>query len=83
MSDTLTFSGSPFLRRLVEYLAPQVVDAGREVVPGQFTLVHFQRAFASALIKNRLYPGYCPCCIYAAEPGGICSNQQSIPGETY
>lgn len=29
-----------------------IVDAGREVVPGQFTLVHFQRVFASALTKK-------------------------------
>lgn len=82
MSDTLTISGSPFLRRLVRNISlpqrvlgfllmllliyfvlmpainlvytafrysiadrrlPQVVDAGREIVPGQFTLVHFQR----------------------------------------
>ncbi len=53
MSDTLIVGGSPFLRRLVRNISlPQVVDAGRKVVPGQFTLVHFQRVFASALTKK-------------------------------
>lgn len=91
MSDTLTVSGSPFLRRLARNISlpqrvlgfllmllliyfvlmpavnlvytsltysiadrrlPQVVDAGREVVPGQFTLVHLQRVFASPLTEK-------------------------------